>query len=173
MKSSGPFAHHLRAPTSADGAGYFLDLKFPSCRHAVDGARLGSVAKLRDHARSRRVASRLAAFTVAVLGMLAQIVSYGHPDFDSDDATNEVELIGFRAPPDTTIQEVPKSRPGCDADDDADDTSDDDCAPAHVFVRTQIAAAQLPFAERITTQVGPPPSIELILVAPKNSPPTA
>jgi hypothetical protein len=156
-----------------DGAADFLDLRFPSCRHAVDGARLKSVAKVRDHARSRRIASRLASFTVAVLGMLAQIVSYGHPDFDSDDDAEQVELIGFRAPPDTTIQEVPKSRPCCDADDDADDTSDDDCAPPHVFVRTQVASAQLPFAERITTQVGPPQSIELILVAPKNSPPTA
>ena len=131
------------------------------------------MAKARDQAPSRRVASRVATFVVALVGMLAQVASYGHPEFSNDTDGDDVELIGFRAPPDTTIQEIPKSRPYCDADDDADDSSDDDCAPAHVFVRTQAASAQLPFAERITTEVGPPPAIALILVAPKNSPPLA
>jgi hypothetical protein len=131
------------------------------------------VAKVRDHVPSRRIASRFATLAVALLGMFAQVISYGHPDFDNDGDIDEVELIGFRAPPDTALQEIPKSRPRLEADDDADDSSDDDCAPAHVFVRTELAAAQLSFAQRVTTQTGPPPSIELILVAPKNSPPTA
>ena len=44
---------------------------------------------------------------------------------------------------------------------------------AHAFVRTVVAGAALPFVARVTTQVGPPRAIQLILLAPKNSPPTA
>lgn len=106
--------------------------------------------------------------------MLVQTASYGPLELTSEGGGGaDTTFFAGGSQPDTTVGKLPKGHTGCDADDDADDSSDDDYAPAHVFVRTQIASAQLPFAERVTTQIGPPPSIKLILVAPKNSPPTA
>ncbi len=42
---------------------------------------------------------------------------------------------------------------------------------AHAVARTLVATAQLPFIVRRVESVGPPHAIDLILLAPKNSPP--
>jgi hypothetical protein len=131
------------------------------------------VGHARSHAPSRRIVPRVSALIITLVAMLAQTASSGRPELTNEAAAGDIAVVAGGSQADTTVGKLPKSYPGCDADDDADDSSDDDCAPAHVFVRTHVAGAQLSFAERVTTQTGPPPSIDLILVAPKNSPPVA
>ena len=107
--------------------------------------------------------------------MVAQIASYTHPELIAHVPCNDerpvIDVVPITVT--STLEAVPKTQRSCDADDDADDDSDDDCAPAHAYVRTTRFAASLSFAGRAVAELGPPRPMELLLVAPKNSPPTA
>lgn len=129
----------------------------------------------RDPAVSRRIAVRALALAIALIAMLAQSAGYTRPECLDQSSSGEfsfLEIDGVGPP--STVDEIPKARFASDADDDADDDDpDDECVPAHAFLRTLTAQATLSFAERVTTEIGPPRPLELLLVAPKNSPPIA
>jgi hypothetical protein len=140
---------------------------------------------LRRNAPSRRAAVRAAACAVAMAAMLGQVAGYAHLAFTAHVRCAEHgELI--EAGPSTasaaiaSLGSVAERHASIDAV-EAPGHGHEHCAAAphrrdraaHAFVRTFVAAAELPFVARVTTQIGPPRAIRLILLAPKSSPPTA
>ncbi|MDB4964618.1 MAG: hypothetical protein JWN44_307 [Myxococcales bacterium] len=136
-------------------------------------------------APSRRAAARAVACVLALGAMAGQVAGYAHLAFAAHVRCAEHgELVeagpSLSATATTPVTRTAKAGTSIAAADEAGH-GHDHCAAAphrrdravHSFVRTFIAGAALPFLARVTTQVGPPRAIQLILLAPKNSPPTA
>jgi hypothetical protein len=115
--------------------------------------------------------------------MAGQVAGYAHLAFAAHVRCAEHgELVeaGPSLAASATVTRAAKAHTSIAAGAEADH-GHDHCAAAphrrdravHSFVRTFVAGAALPFLARVTTQVGPPRAIQLILLAPKNSPPTA
>jgi hypothetical protein len=133
-------------------------------------------------ASSRRAAFRAVTCVLALGAMAGQVAGYAHLAFtDHVHCPEHGELVeAGPATATTTVTRAARPHASIAADAEADHDHDH-CAAApqrrdravHSFVRTFVAAAALPFAARVTTQIGPPRAIQLIRLAPKSSPPTA
>jgi hypothetical protein len=124
---------------------------------------------------------RLIGCAVALAAMLGQVGSYAHLAFTAHVRCAEhgelIEAGGVSKGAVTHAQSA--AQRGYVADSSNASHGHEHCLVAphrrdratHAFARTLMATAQLAFVARVVETVGPPRAIDLILLAPKNSPP--
>jgi hypothetical protein len=122
---------------------------------------------------------RLLGGAVALAAMLSQVAGFAHLAFTRHVTCAEHgDLIeAGEAPAASAAQDQAHSRLAINGD--GATHGHDHCLLApqrrdrttQSFTRTLVATAELPFMARFVDAVGPPPTIQLILLAPKNSPP--